>query len=119
MKGIASIGVAAWSFLTNHARVLIHIANDPSALMRDIADATGITERTARGIVTDLTDAGYVIKERDGRRNRYRVQLDHELHEPTTRVPTLGALLTLIVGPADTTTTVADEGRHDGDGDED
>lgn len=66
--------MAAWSFLTNHARALLVIAEDPESRLREIAAAIGVTERTAFGIVADLTEAGYVVKERDGRRNRYHVQ---------------------------------------------
>jgi Mn-dependent DtxR family transcriptional regulator len=62
--------VTDWSFLTNHARVLLCIAHDPGVRLRDIAARTGVTERTAYGIVTDLTEAGYVVKHKDGRRNR-------------------------------------------------
>jgi DNA-binding transcriptional ArsR family regulator len=113
--------VPGWSFLTNHARVLICIANDPSVRLRDIAAATGMTERTAYGVVVDLTEAGYIIKEKDGRRNRYRVQPDHAVHEPTARGQTLGELLDQLVGPADATPPVTDEGddadrrQHDDD----
>ena len=64
-----------WSFLTNHARVLVCIAHDPGVRLRDIATTVGITERSAYGIVTDLTAAGYVVKDNtDGRRNRYQIQ---------------------------------------------
>jgi len=63
-----------WSFLTNHARALVCIAKDPGLRLRDIAAALGITERSAYGIVAGLTDAGYVLKKRDGRRNRYEIQ---------------------------------------------
>ena len=58
-----------------------------------------MTERTAYGIVADLTEAGYIVKEKDGRRNRYRVQPDHAVHEPTARGQTLGELLDQLVGP--------------------
>ena len=63
-----------WSFLTNHARVLVCISHDPGVRLRDIAAKLGITERSAYAIVTDLTAAGYVVKEKDtdGRRNRYQ-----------------------------------------------
>ena len=57
-----------WSFLTNHARVLVCIAHDPGVRLRDIAAKVGITERRAYGVVTDLADSGYVVKEKDGRR---------------------------------------------------
>jgi DNA-binding MarR family transcriptional regulator len=60
-----------WSFVTNHARVLAYIAEHPNARLRDIAAAVGITERTAGQIVTDLEQAGYLSKSRDGRRNQY------------------------------------------------
>jgi hypothetical protein len=63
-----------WSFLTNHARALLFIAGKPDARLRDIAATLEVTERTAYGIVVDLTVAGYVVKEKDGRRNRYQVQ---------------------------------------------
>src|SRR5204862_1656515 len=56
----------------NHGRALVCIALDPGVRLRDIAAELAITERTAYGIVTDLTAAGYVVKEKDGRRNRYR-----------------------------------------------
>ena len=72
-----------WSFLTNHARVLLCIAHDPGVRLRDIAARTGVTERTAYGIVTDLTEAGYVVKHKDGRRNRYQIQA----HLPVSRRP--------------------------------
>ena len=64
----------SWSFLTSHARVLLCIAHDPDARLRDIAASLDITERSAYGIVTDLTAAGYVVKQENGRRNRYQIQ---------------------------------------------
>ena len=66
--------MADWGFLTSHARVLLHIAGDPGARLRDIGASLGITERRAHGIITDLAEAGYVITQKDGRRNRYQVQ---------------------------------------------
>jgi DNA-binding IclR family transcriptional regulator len=66
--------MAEWSFLTNHFRVLICIAHDPGMRLRDIANMLGVTERTAFGIVNDLTAAGYVAKDKEGRRNRYSIQ---------------------------------------------
>jgi predicted ArsR family transcriptional regulator len=90
--------MANWSFLTNHARVLLCISRDPGVRLRDIADRLGITERGAFGIVTDLTNAGYIVKEKDGRRNRYQIQTHLPLPEPTSRERTLGDLLALLVG---------------------
>jgi len=66
--------VTNWSFLTNHAQVLVCIAQDPGARLREIGDAVGITERATHRIVTDLADAGYISRERTGRRNHYTVQ---------------------------------------------
>jgi DNA-binding IclR family transcriptional regulator len=86
-----------WSFLTNHARVLVCISHDPGARLRDIADTIGITERSAYGIVTDLAEAGYVVKEKDGRRNRYRIQTHLPLREAITRERTIGEVLDLLV----------------------
>jgi hypothetical protein len=85
----------SWSFLTNHARVLLRIAQDPGARLRDIAATLGITERSAYGIVTDLTRAGYVVKEKDGRRNRYQIQAHLPLPGPGSREPTVGEVVAL------------------------
>src|SRR6476620_1861567 len=86
-----------WGFLTNHGRVLVCIAHDPGARLRDIAAELAITERTAYGIVTDLTEAGYVVKEKDGRRNRYEVQGHLPLRDAVTRERTVGEVLSLLV----------------------
>ncbi len=96
-----------WSFLTNHARVLLCIAHDPGVRLRDIAATLGVTERSAFAIVNDLTDRGYVVKERDGRRNRYSIQADVPLREPIGRKQTVGELLGLLV---DSGTTSAEMG---------
>lgn len=87
-----------WSFLTNHGRVLMCIAHDPGVRLRDIAADLQITERSAYAIVSDLADAGYVLKERDGRRNRYIVQKHLPLPESTVRARTVGEVLDLLVG---------------------
>jgi DNA-binding transcriptional ArsR family regulator len=89
--------VGTWSFFTNHARVLICIARDPGARLRDLAATLDITERSAYGIVTDLVDAGYVEKDKDGRRNRYRVQAQLPLPESISRERTIGEVLSLLV----------------------
>ena len=90
--------MANWSFLTNHARVLLCIAHDPGARLRDIAASLGITERSAHGIVTDLAEAGYLIRQKDGRRNRYQIQAHLPLPEPTSRERTVGEILALLAG---------------------
>jgi hypothetical protein len=93
--------VTEWSFLTNHARVLLCIAHDPGARLRDISASLGITERTAHGIITDLAEAGYVVKQKDGRRNRYRIEADLPLREPGSREPAIGEVLAVLLGTAD------------------
>jgi MarR family len=90
--------VTSWGFLTNHARVLLCIARDPGVRLRDIADRLGITERSAHGIVADLTEAGYVVKHKDGRRNRYQIQAHMPLPEPASREPAIGEVLALLTG---------------------
>ena len=90
--------MTSWSFLTNHARVLLCVAHDPGARLRDIAASLGITERTAHGIVTDLTKAGYVVKQKDGRRNRYQIQAHLPLPEPASQEPAIGDVLAMLVG---------------------
>ncbi len=90
-----------WSFLTNHARVLLRIAQDPDARLRDIAVAVGITERSAFGIITDLTAAGYVVKHKDGRRNRYQIQAHLPLPEPASQEPAIGDVLAVLIGNED------------------
>jgi hypothetical protein len=92
------VTATGWTFLTNHGRVMLCIARDPGIRLRDIAASVGITERSAFGIVTDLADAGYIVKERDGRRNRYEVQAHLPLREPTSRERTIGEMLTLLAG---------------------
>jgi hypothetical protein len=87
-----------WSFLTNHARVLLCIAHDPGARLRDIAASLGITDRSVYGIVTDLTTAGYVVKHRDGRRNLYQIQAHLPLPEPASQEPAIGEVLALLMG---------------------
>jgi DNA-binding IclR family transcriptional regulator len=89
--------VATWSFFTNHARVLICVSRDPGVRLRDLAVVLDITERSAHGIVTDLVEAGYVVKEKDGRRNRYSVEAQLPLPESISRERTIGEILGLLV----------------------
>jgi DNA-binding MarR family transcriptional regulator len=90
--------VANWSFLTNHGRALLCIAQNPDIRLREIATDLGITERHAYAIVTDLTDAGYIVKEREGRRNRYQVQRDLALPELPDREQAIGDVLDVLTG---------------------
>jgi hypothetical protein len=88
--------VATWSFLTNHGRVLLCIARDPEIRLRDIAADLDITERHAYAVVTDLTDAGYVVKTREGRRNRYQVQKHLALPDLPDRDQAIGEVLDVL-----------------------
>jgi DNA-binding transcriptional ArsR family regulator len=99
--------MSEWSFLTNHARVLLCIADDPGVRLRDIGTALDITERSAYAIVNDLTEAGYVLKERDGRRNRYIVQQHLPIPETTVRERTVGEVLELLIGRKPRTRTAS------------
>lgn len=94
-----------WGFLTNHARVLLCIAHDPGVRLRDIAATLSITERSAYAIVNDLSEAGYVLKERDGRRNRYVIQQHLPLPEKAVRERTVGEVLEVLVGGKPSRTT--------------
>jgi predicted transcriptional regulator len=87
-----------WSFLTNHAQVLLCIAHDPGIRLREIGGAVGITERAAHRIVTDLAAAGYISRTRNGRRNQYTIQADLPLHDPLAREQKIGDLLSIIGG---------------------
>ena len=88
----------SWTFLTNHARMLLCIAADPGVRLRDAAASLGITERSAHAIVTDLTAAGYLLKHKHGRRNRYQIQAHLPLPEPASREPAIGDVLALLAG---------------------
>jgi len=88
----------AWTFLTNHARVLISIAEAPGIRLRDVADRIGITERAAQRIVAELETAGYLSHEKEGRRNRYHLRSDAYLRHPLEDDIEIGQLLDLFVG---------------------
>lgn len=85
--------MAEWTFLTNHAHVLLCVARDPGMRLRDVADAVGITERAAQRIVADLVEAGHLERMREGRRNRYRVNSDVPLRHSMNRDHAVGELL--------------------------
>jgi hypothetical protein len=90
--------VTGWTFLSNHGRVLLCIARDPEMRLRDIAAELDVTERSAYGIVNDLTKAGYITKERDGRRNRYQIEHHLPLPEATGRNQAIGEVLDVLTG---------------------
>jgi DNA-binding transcriptional ArsR family regulator len=87
-----------WRFLSNHAGVLVCIADDPGVLLREISERVGITERAAHRIVAELADAGYITRERVGRRNRYTIQSGLPLPDRLFRVKRVGDLLAVLVG---------------------
>jgi DNA-binding MarR family transcriptional regulator len=92
--------IADWSFLTNHAQVLVCIAQDPGVRLREIGAAVGITERAAHRIVSELVAAGYIARERDGRRNRYTIQSHLPLPDPLARERRIGELLEILARAA-------------------
>ncbi len=87
-----------WTFLTNHAHVLLCVARDPGARLRDVAEVVGITERAAQRIVAELEEAGYLTRTRDGRRNRYEVHPSLPLRHPLERDHMVGEILD-VLGP--------------------
>jgi predicted transcriptional regulator len=97
-QGDGSPETARWDFLTNHAHVLVCVAHDPGIRVRDIATAVGITERAAHGILSQLVDAGYLLREREGRRNHYTVVAGRPLRHPLEQQREVGDLLEVLVG---------------------
>jgi DNA-binding MarR family transcriptional regulator len=94
----ASRARSSWDFLTNHAHVLMCVAHDPGIRLRDIAAAVGITERAAHRILSELVDEGYVLRERQGRRNRYEVVAELPLRHPLVQEREVGDLLEVLIG---------------------
>jgi DNA-binding transcriptional ArsR family regulator len=96
MSESVAAGPGGWTFLTNHAHVLLCLAADPEVRLRDVADSVGITERAVQHIVMELEDAGYLERERVGRRNRYRLHGDQPLRHPMDREHRVNELLTVL-----------------------
>jgi DNA-binding MarR family transcriptional regulator len=84
---------AGWTFLSNHGHVLIYLAREPEARIRDIAKSVGITERRIQGIITDLEAAGYIEIERIGRRNTYTVKKNLRFRHPSESHRSIGSLI--------------------------
>jgi hypothetical protein len=110
---MAETTTSGWAFLTNHAQVLVCIARDPGIRLRDIGERIGITERSAHRIVVELADAGYIARERNGRRNRYTINAHYPLPDPVADDQNVGELLTILAGPPVTSPRV---GRPDASG---
>jgi hypothetical protein len=96
---VSGDGTSTWSFLTNHARVLVCIAQDPGIRLRELGDRVGITERAAHRIVDDLAAAGYLVRERRGRRNHYMIEADLPVPDPLARRQKIGDLLDVLSRP--------------------
>ena len=97
----ASSSTRPWTFVTNHAAVLLCITSDPEIRMRDIADRVGITERAAQRIVADLAEEGYVTRRRVGRRNVYEVEPARLMRHRLARHRQVGAFLELMLDGLD------------------
>ncbi len=95
-----------WTFLTNHAQVLVCIADDPGVRLREIGQRVGITERAAHRIVGELAAAGYITRQRNGRRNQYTINAHLPVHDPIARQHNVGQLLEILTAPHE-------PGRHD------
>jgi MarR family len=89
----------SWTFLTNHARVLVCIADDPGVRLREIGERVGITERAAHRIVVELAAAGYITRERNGRRNQYTINTHLPVHDSIARKQNVGQLLEILTAP--------------------
>lgn len=88
-----------WTFLSNHAHVLVCLGLNPDARLRDVAAEVGITERAVQGIVGDLEAAGVIVRERQGRRNTYRLNLDAPLRHPLEAHRSIRSLLAMVLDP--------------------
>ena len=96
IKASAPAEHGAWTFLTNHAHVLLCIAADPEVRLRDVATSVGITERATQRIVMELEEDGYLDRERVGRRNRYRLHTEQPLRHPMDRPLRVRELITML-----------------------
>jgi DNA-binding MarR family transcriptional regulator len=86
-----------WRFVTSHTQVLLCIARNPEIRIRDVAALTGITERAAQRIISDLVEAGYVRRTRVGRRNHYVIRTDLKMRHPLQQTYEIGELLDLLL----------------------
>lgn len=90
-----------WTFLSNHAHVLLCLARDPDARLRDIAEQVGITERAVHRIITELEDGGVITRHREGRRNHYEIDPSASMRHPMEAERTVGSLLVTLLDPAE------------------
>ncbi|MEL7451559.1 MAG: winged helix-turn-helix domain-containing protein [Pseudomonadota bacterium] len=109
-----SFPLPEWTFFSNHAHVLVCLAGNRHARLRDVAARVGITERTALRLVSQLVDAGILVREKEGRRNSYRINLDCNLRHPIEAHCTVGELLETILDEATLRELKAEAHRIDG-----
>jgi DNA-binding Lrp family transcriptional regulator len=95
---VAEYRSPGWTFLTNHAQVLVCIAQDPGIRLREISERVGITERAVHRIVVELAAGGYITRERTGRRTRYAIRADLPVPDPVASHQSVGALLEVLTG---------------------
>lgn len=97
---MSTVESKTWTFLTNHAQVLLCLAENPDIRLRDVAQRVGITERSAQRILSELVEAGYVKTTREGRRNRYTIDREHAMRHSAQVGHDIGALLEALSGTA-------------------
>ena len=97
-RPVPAAATPPWTFLSNHAHVLICIAGDPEARMRDVAQMVGVTERAVQRIVAELEEGGYLVRHKEGRRNRYEVTASRPLRHPLEKHCMTDELLEMVVG---------------------
>ncbi len=88
---------ARWTYLTNHTHVLVLLARDPEMVLRHVAREIGITERAVQRIITELEEDGVISREKVGRKNRYKLNLERPLHHPLEKHRTIGDLIDIII----------------------
>jgi DNA-binding transcriptional ArsR family regulator len=101
IKASSPKDTGTWTFLSNHGHVLVCLARDPVARLRDVARNVGITERAVQRIVSDLEQAGVLTRHREGRRNRYSLHGELPLRHPVEAHTTVSALLETVLRPDD------------------
>ncbi|MEO0998062.1 MAG: winged helix-turn-helix transcriptional regulator [Pseudomonadota bacterium] len=89
-----------WTFFSNYAHVLVCLAENPRARLREVAERVGVTERTALRLITHLDEAGILKREKEGRRNSYLIDTSEHLRHPLEAHCTVGEMLGLIIEPA-------------------
>lgn len=96
---VPTADTSGWTFLSNHTHVLVCLARNPDQVLREVAQQVGITERAVQRIVAELEAGGVVSRQRQGRRNRYALNLDAPLRHPLERHCTVGELLRSVTPP--------------------